>query len=169
MSRDNTMSRDKLGGLWFASAHTHLSNLMARKMLPSFPISPYGRSKGFIQGPLTDTSDCQGLCVTFVDEIQASEPRGDSRELCLLLSSVDRPCQGTEPLGTVLGSSWEAGSHSPLSVPYCVLMHSLPWPHLPLPTSLCPYGLTPTHLTNAGTADFQGLAPPILLSTAATH
>lgn len=73
-----------------------------------------------------DTCDCQSLCVTFVHEIQVSEPLGASRELSLLLCYVERPGQRTEPLGTVLGSCWEADSHSTLSVPYCILVYSLP-------------------------------------------
>lgn len=99
-----------------------------------------------------DTCDCQGLCVTFVYEIEVSEPLGASRELSLLLCYVERPGQGTEPLGAVLHSYWEADSHSALSVPYRVLEYSLPRPLLPLPASLCPYGFTLTHLTDADTS-----------------
>lgn len=75
-----------------------------------------------------DTCDCQGLCVTFVYEIQVSEPLElrELRELSLLLCYVERPGQWTEPLGAVLRSCWEADSHSTLSVPYCVLEYSLP-------------------------------------------
>lgn len=82
--------------------------------------------------------------MSFIHEIQASEPLGGSREFSLLLPCVERPGQGTEPLGTVLGSSWEAGGHSALSVPYCVKVSSLPWPLVSLPMSLHPYGFTLT-------------------------
>lgn len=95
-----------------------------------------------------DMSDCPRLSLCGLHKTQASEPLGDFRKHSLLLSSVERSGQGTEPpdTHTRLCSSWKPNGHSLLSLPCCGL----------------------THLTHADTQHSTDSSPS-LLSTEAIH